>query len=193
MARILPSAKRSCNAPSSLKPAYRPCSCSPVGKFTAIAVPTICASFCQLDAIADIPPRRQRSSQMAKASASISTTACGCGGNAPRVFKSVTGRSSPGGCQTRFKPMPTTIASSIRSSNIPHSFAPSLDSRSFGHFICTAISGAIWAMLSCTASADTNASVDAGGSSGRRRTIVLANMLPSGLSHVRPIRPRPPS
>lgn len=84
-------------------------------------------------------------------------------------------------------------ASPDRSSSIPHSLAPSADNISFGHLMMTATCGAICLIVSITASAMMKAIDGAGGSSGRRRTMVLAKRLPGGLSHTRPMRPRPPS
>lgn len=90
-------------------------------------------------------------------------------------------------------PTPIMTASPDRSSNIPHSFAPSADKMSLGHLIVTPTCGAICLMVSTTASAIMKASDGAGGSSVRKRTMVLANRLPAGLFQTRPIRPRPPS
>lgn len=136
---------------------------------------------------------RQRVSQISNALANISTTACGGGQFAPSAVRSSTGRSNPSGCWTKFSPTPITTASPDRSSNIPHSLAPSTERMSLGHLMTTGTCGAICVMVSMAASAMMKANDGAGGSSGRSRTIVLANRLPDGLSHTRPIRPRPPS
>jgi hypothetical protein len=136
---------------------------------------------------------RQVVSQRWNISASISTAVCGFGGVAPKVRKSETFRSRLAGCQTRLTPMPMTMASPVRSNKIPHNLLPPDDKRSFGHLIWSPTYGAICLTKSCAASTATKASVDGAASVVRKRTIVLANRLPTGLSQLRPRRPRPPS
>ena len=191
MPRIVPSAKRSCNAPSTNSPAYNPSRLSPDGKLTVIAVPTGCAAFCHTRNTSGKPPSRHRLSHTPNAFANISQAACGCGGIAPNVVKSDIGRSSPSGWWARLRPTPITTASPDRSSSMPDSFSPFADSISLGHLIVIAISGAISRIVSTTAKAVTKASDDNGGSSGRERTIVLVKRLPDLLSQTRPRRPRP--
>ena len=191
MPRIVPSAKRSCNVPSTDNPEYNPSRLSPEGRLTAIAVPTGCAAFCHARNTRVSPPSRHRLSHTSNAFANISQAACGCGGITPNVVKSVTGRSSPSGWWARLRPTPMTTASAERSSSMPDSFSPFADSISLGHLILITISGAISQIVSTTAKAVTKASDDNGGSSGRERTIVLVKRLPDLLSQTRPKRPRP--
>ncbi len=123
----------------------------------------------------------------------ISTLDCASGGVAPSARKSDTFRSRFSGCQTKFSPMPTMTASADRSNNIPHNFEPSSERMSFGHFREMSTCGAICRMASNTANAVTKARLAGAGSVSRRRTMVLANRLPFGLSQLRPRRPLPPS
>ena len=193
MARILPSAKRSRKAPSLLRPAYSPCNSSPSGSLAPSAHPLGCACTSHWRMMADNPAFRQVASQRWNISARISTAACASGGVAPNARKSEALRSRLAGCQTRFAPIPTTIASPVRSNRMPQSLAPFDDSRSFGHLIWIATCGAICRSISCAASAATKPSVGGAGSVLRNRTMVLTKRLPAGLSHWRPNRPRPPS
>jgi len=140
-----------------------------------------------------VPDSRQIDRYRAKASATISTLDCASGGVAPSVRKSDTLRSRFSGCQTRFSPMPTMTVSADRSNNIPHNFDPSRERMSFGHFREMWTCGAICRMASNTANAVTNARLAGAGSVSRKRTMVLANRLPFGLSQLRPRRPLPPS
>lgn len=89
--------------------------------------------------------------------------------------------------------MPTMTASADRSSNIPHNLAPSRERMSFGHFREMSTCGAICRIASNTANAVTKARLAGAGSVSRKRTMVLANRLPFGLSQLRPRRPLPPS
>ena len=123
----------------------------------------------------------------------ISTLDCASGGVAPSARKSDTLRSRFSGCQIRFSPMPTMIASADRSNNIPHNFEPSRERMSFGHFREMSTCGAICRIASNTAKAVTKARLAGAGSVSRKRTMVLANTLPFGLSQFRPKRPLPPS
>ena len=89
--------------------------------------------------------------------------------------------------------MPTTTASAARSNNMPHNFEPSCANMSLGHLRRISTWGAICRTASYAATAVTKARPAGEGSVSRKRTIVLANRLPFGLSQLRPSRPRPPS
>ena len=139
------------------------------------------------------PDCRQILRWRANASATISSAAWASGGAAPSVLRSDTLRSRFFGCQTRFRPIPTTTASEARSNSIPHIFEPSCAKISLGHLRKTSTCGAICRMASYAATAVTKASPAGDGSVLRNRTITLAKRLPFGLSQIRPRRPRPPS
>ncbi len=143
---------------------------SPSGCTTRIAVPVGWAFSNQCALTGSSPWARQIASQWPNNWVNLSSSAPASAMSAPCAARLVTGRSNPVGWPTTLTPIPTTIASPVRSSRMPAILAPSTRT-SLGHLI-RAWPSHRGATKAWTALAATSASRCAGGSPARSRTNV---------------------